>query len=192
MARRKRSTRRRSTAVTAPRKRARRMGAVKASRRRRMGAVGGKMGSELGNVAQLAVGALGAGVVYGLVEKALPASLTSGPNAPYVKGAVLVLGGVLVAQKMPKARFVGYGMATAGAVVIGQKLLAGTGLLNGSRRNLPPGALKQIADDVRAGGMRYGIGTGSKASTLNRGTPVRQGVIVGARGYDVSEEYFSE
>jgi len=190
MARRKRKTTRRrsSTAVAAPRrKRARRMGAVKATRRRRIGASRSGVMAEVSIVGQMAVGALGAGLVSGLVDKVLPASVTTGPNAPYVKGAVLVLGGVMLGKVMPKARYVGYGVATMGAVMIGGKLLAGTGLLNGNRRTLPPGALERIARDVRNGGQRY-IGTGTKSSTLTgNATPRRQHVIVG-----VHEDYFSE
>lgn len=181
------SRRRKSTAVAAPRRRSRRMGAArKATRRRRMGASRAGVMAEVGVVGQMAVGALASGLLGGLIDKAMPDSVKGASYYTYVKGGVLVLGGVMLGKAMPKAKYVGYGVSTMGAVMIGGKLLAGTGLLNGSRRDLGPDTYRRIAQDVRSGAR---IGTGTKARTLTaaRATPRRQHVIMG-----VHEEMFSE
>ena len=187
--RRKRRTarRRKSTAVAAPRRRSRRMGAArKTTRRRRMGASRSGMMAEVGVVGQMAIGALASGMLGSLIDKAMPDSVKGASYYTYVKGGALLFGGVMLGKALPKAKYVGYGVSTMGAVMIGGKLLAGTGLLNGSRRDLGPDAYRRITRDVRSGAR---IGTGTKSSTLtgNLATPRRQHVIMG-----IHEDMFSE
>lgn len=190
MARRKRSTARRSksSAVAAPRRRSRRMGAArKTARRRRMGASSSGVLAEVGVVGQMAVGALASGMLGGLVDKAMPESVKTASYYPYVKGGALLLGGVMLGKAMPRAKYVGYGVSTMGAVMIGGKLLAGTGLLNGSRRDLGPDVYRRIAADVRGGAARLGTGTKSNTLTGNNATPRRQHVIMGVHEGMLSE-----
>lgn len=116
--------------------RRRKMNGVKTTRRRsrRMNSA---IGTEAKDVVGMAVGALLGGFAIGAAER-----LTSNY---YVRAGGVGLVGLLVAQKMPALRSIGKGMAVAGVVGIGQKVMANSGIMPGTIN----GKRKLTADELR-------------------------------------------
>lgn len=135
----------------------------KSSRRRRIGAAAGSVQQDVVNIAQLAVGALVGGMVIGFTEKIAPNY--------YVRAGGTAVVGLVLARTMPAAKLVGMGMASAGIVGIGGKLLAKAGVrvagtLNAARK-ITPDQMREITAKLKAAANRRGIAGGRM--TLNEG-----------------------
>jgi len=149
MAKKRTSIRRRPAAgYTAGPKRIRRRklnGARRVTRRRsgRIGAV--RMEGAIASVVKFSVGAIAGSFAMGMAK-------TIAPNF-YVRSGGAVVLGLVLAKAMPKMKEVGYGVASAGVVGIGMKVLGDAGVtpavINGARKRLSPDQMKAVVAKLR-------------------------------------------
>ena len=113
------------------------------------------------NVLQMAVGAIGGGIIIGLAERITPNY--------YVRAGGTAVVGIMLGRFMPKAKMVGLGIATAGVVGIGTKLLNNAGITPGAlngRRSISKEQMKALHDKLKAAGRRS-INAADRDGTLN-------------------------
>lgn len=163
----KKQARRRRTGYTvgpAPIRRRKMNGARRKSTRRRgrMHGVSAGIQTNAMNVLQMAVGAIGGGMLIGLAERITPNY--------YVRAGGTAVVGLMLGRYMPKAKMVGLGIATAGVVGIGTKLLNNAGITPGAlngRRTISKEQMKALHDKLKAAGRRS-INAADQDGTLNK------------------------
>jgi len=181
MAKKKTARRRRRSGYTvgpAPVRRRKMNGArrTKSTRRRgRIRGIGTGIQADAMTVAQMAVGAIAGGMLIGVAERIAPNY--------YVRAGGALVVGLMLGKFMPKAKTVGLGIATAGAVGIGTKLLNKAGVMPGTlngRRQLDPAKMRELVATMKARGRglnRAGDMTLNDVRTLNARAYAGNGIV---------------
>jgi hypothetical protein len=153
MAKKKTARRRRRSGYTvgpAPVRR-RKMNGVRRTKSRRRGRIRGistGVQADAVNVLQMAVGAIGGGMLIGLAERITP-------NYYVRAGGVAVLG-IMLGKFSLKLKPIGLGMATAGVVGVGTKLLNQAGVMPGAlngRRTLSKEKMAALVAEMKRKGL---------------------------------------